>query len=65
MNILNFIIVCVVLGLLLWAINTLIPMEPKIKHVMNVGVAILLVLWLIFAVFGSNLGEIGTLRIGR
>ncbi len=36
-----------VVGIILWAINTYVPMQPGIKKVMNIGVIVLLILWLI------------------
>lgn len=55
MPILTIIIVLIVVGVLLWLVNTYIPMDAKIKSVLNVVVIILVVLWLlkIFGVFGS------------
>lgn len=35
----------VVIGLILWLINTMIPMPAVIKNVLNVVIAIILLLW--------------------
>jgi hypothetical protein len=64
MPILTFIVVVVVIGVIMWLINTYIPMEANIKKFLNIGVIILLVLWLLYAVFGGSLGSINTMRIG-
>lgn len=40
-----------VVGILLWAINTYIPMEPRIKQIMNIVVILLVIFWLL-QVFG-------------
>jgi DMSO reductase anchor subunit len=53
----------VVVGVLLWLVNTYIPMDGKIKKVLNVVVVIVVVLWLLSA-FGV-LGSMDHMRIGR
>jgi hypothetical protein len=55
MSLLSIVVVIVVVGVLLWALNSFIPMDPKIKNILNVVVVIALVLWLLraFGVFGS------------
>ncbi len=49
MTLLNIIIVLVVVGVLLWLINNYIPMDRKIKSILNVVVLIAVVLWLLQA----------------
>jgi hypothetical protein len=51
--------VLIVVGILLWLVNTLIPMDPKIKTILNVVVVVVVVLWLL-SVLGlfSSLGTI-------
>lgn len=51
MTILGLILTLAVIGLLLWLINTYVPMEPTIKRIMNIVVAIAVVFW-ILQVFG-------------
>jgi len=51
MSILAVIITLVVVGVLLWLINAYIPMDAKIKNILNVVVIICLVIWLL-KVFG-------------
>lgn len=53
MSILSLIIAIVVVGLILWAINSFIPMEPRIKQILNIVVIVLLVIWILkaFGVF--------------
>lgn len=55
MPILTIIIVLVVVGILLWLVNTYIPMDKKIKNILNVVVVIIVILWLlkVFGVFSS------------
>jgi hypothetical protein len=49
MPILTVVIVLIVVGVLLWLINTYIPMDRKIKNILNVVVVIGVVLWLLKA----------------
>jgi hypothetical protein len=49
MTLLNIIIVLVVVGLVLWLINNYIPMDRKIKSILNVVVVIAVALWLLQA----------------
>jgi hypothetical protein len=59
MPVLTIIIVLIVVGVLLWLINTYIPMDRKIKSILNIVVVILVVIWLL-KVFGlfSSLGNV-------
>lgn len=61
MSLINVLIVLVVVGVILWLINSYIPMDRKIKSILNVVVVIAVVLWLLQA-FGL-LDSIGGMRI--
>jgi hypothetical protein len=63
MPILQLIITLVVAGVGLWLINTYIPMDGKIKKILNVAVVIIVILWLL-SVFGI-LGSLSSIHIGR
>ncbi len=63
MSLISLIIVLMLVGLLLWAINTYIPMQPPIKNIMNIVVVIVVILWLL-QVFGV-LSGLDTVRIGH
>jgi hypothetical protein len=58
MPLLNVIIVLIVVGVLLWLVNTYIPMDRKIKNILNVVIVIAVVLWLLqaFGVLNSIKG---------
>jgi hypothetical protein len=45
----------ILIGLLLWLVNTYIPMQAQIKNIVNVVAVILVVLWLlqVFGVLGA------------
>jgi hypothetical protein len=62
MPLISVVIVLIVVGVLLWLVNTYIPMDQKIKTIINVVVVIAVVLWLL-NVFGV-LGSIENIRIG-
>lgn len=49
MSVLTIIMVLVVAGVILWLVNTYIPMDRKIKNILNVVVTILIVIWLLNA----------------
>ena len=51
MPILTIILVLIVVGVLLWLINTYIPMQRSIKNILNAVVVIVVVIWLL-KVFG-------------
>ena len=53
----------VVVGVLLWLVNTYIPMDPKIKSILNAVVVIAVVIYLL-QVFGL-LGSLENMRIGH
>ena len=61
MPILTIIIAIIVVGVLLWLVNTYIPMDRKIKSILNAVVVIILVIWLlkVFGVFDS----LGSVRV--
>jgi L-asparagine transporter-like permease len=51
MDLLTLIIVLVIVGVVMWAINTYIPMEQNIKQLLNIAVVIFIVVWLLINVF--------------
>ena len=55
--------VLVVVGVLLWLVNTYIPMDSKIKGILNAVVVIAVVIYLL-QVFGL-LGTLENIRIGH
>jgi hypothetical protein len=49
MSLVSIILTLVVVGVLLWLINSYIPMDSKIKGILNGVVVIVVVLWLLQA----------------
>lgn len=47
MDLLSLIIVLAVVGVMLWVIEAYIPMEPRIKQILNIVVIIAVVIWLL------------------
>lgn len=47
MSIITVIIVLIVVGLILWLINNYIPMDKKIKSILNIVVVIAVLIWLL------------------
>ena len=63
MPLINLVVVLIIVGVLLWLVNTYIPMYGKIKNILNIVVVIAVVLWLLQA-FGV-LGSLNSVQIGR
>jgi len=49
--VISLVVTLIVIGVLLWLVNTYIPMDGKIKQIINVVVVICVVVWLL-SVFG-------------
>jgi len=49
MPLVQVVISLIVVGVLLWLINTYIPMDGKIKNILNIVVVVAVVLWLLNA----------------
>ena len=63
MPLIQVVVVLVVVGVILWLINRLIPMARSIKSILNAVVIIAVVLWLL-NVFGIS-SYLSTIRVGR
>ena len=61
MSLITVVLALIVVGVLLWLINKYIPMDGKIKNILNIVVVIAVVIWLL-NVFGV-LGHGGEIRI--
>jgi len=54
MPLVTLVITLIVVGVLLWLVNTYIPMDAKIKKIINVVVVIVVIIWLLrVLVFGK------------
>ena len=62
MPLIHLVIILVVVGLILWVINSYIPMQATIKKILNAVVVISVIIWLL-SVFGV-IGSLQGIRIG-
>ena len=60
MGLLELVLVLVVVGVILWAVNSFVPMDSKIKQILNIVVVIAVILWLL-TVFVPG---VGNFRVG-
>jgi hypothetical protein len=63
MPLMTVLLTLIVVGVLLWLVNTYIPMDGKIKRILNVVAVIGVVLWVLNA-FGL-FSQLGNVRVGR
>jgi hypothetical protein len=63
MSLISILIALIIAGVALWLINTYIPMDGKIKKILNVVVVIVVVLWLL-SVFGV-IGPMSNIHVGN
>ncbi|MEO8662567.1 MAG: Thivi_2564 family membrane protein [Bryobacteraceae bacterium] len=63
MSLISLVITLIVVGVLLWLINTYIPMASSIKTILNVVVVCAVVVWVLQAV--GLWGQISSYRFGR
>jgi hypothetical protein len=61
MSLISLVLTLVVIGVLLWLVNTYIPMDGKIKGILNAVVVVCVVIWLLFA-FGI-LTHVGNIHV--
>jgi hypothetical protein len=60
MSLLSLIVILIIIGVLLYLINAIIPMDDKIKLIINVVVVLVVCLWLLQLFVG-----VGDLRVPR
>jgi hypothetical protein len=63
MPLISVVVVLIVVGVLLWLVNSYIPMDGKIKNILNAVVVIAIVIWLL-QVFGL-LTSLTDIRVGH
>lgn len=62
MSLITIVIALIIIGFLLWLINTYIPMASSIKTILNAVVVLAVIIWLL-SVFGIIHG-VGTVKLG-
>jgi hypothetical protein len=63
MPLIQIVIVLAVVGVILWLVNSYIPMQSTIKKILNVVVIIAVILWLL-SVFGV-IGNLSAIHVGK
>ena len=64
MSLISLVLTLIVIGVLLWLINTYIPMDAKIKKIINIVVVVAVIIW-VLGFFIGGWGEVGNIRIGK
>ncbi len=63
MTLISLIITLIVVGVLLWLVNNYIPMDSKIKRILNIVVVVAVVVWLLNIL--GLMDSLRSIRIGR
>jgi len=63
MSLISLILTLIVIGVLLWLINNFIPMDAKIKGILNIVVVVAVVVWLLNLL--GLMDSLRGIRVGR
>jgi hypothetical protein len=63
MSLISLVITLIVVGVLLWLVNNYIPMDSKIKRILNIVVVVAVVVWLLNIL--GLMDSMRSIRIGR
>jgi UDP-N-acetylmuramyl pentapeptide phosphotransferase/UDP-N-acetylglucosamine-1-phosphate transferase len=63
MSLISLIITLIVVGVLLWLINNYVPMDSKIRQILNMVVVVAVVVWLLNLL--GLMDSIRGIRVGR
>jgi hypothetical protein len=63
MDLISLLVVLIIVGVVLWLVNSFIPMDPTIRRIITVVVIIFVIIWLLSAL--GFLAGIHSIRIGR
>lgn len=64
MPLIQLIVILIVIGVLLWLVNTYIPMDARIKQIINAVVIIAIVIWLLLFLLSAVGLSPGSMRVG-
>ena len=53
MNLISIVVILIVVGVLLWFVNTTVPMDGKIKQILNAVVVMAVILWILTLFLGG------------
>lgn len=62
MSLITLVVLLIIVGVLLWVVNTQIPMDATIKKIINIVVIIVVCLWLL-SIFGI-LPDLNAVKVG-
>jgi heme A synthase len=62
-SLISLVILLIVVGVLLWAMNTYLPMDTNIKKIINILVIVVVVVWLLGML--GVLPDLNVIRIGK
>jgi hypothetical protein len=60
-DLISLVVVLIVIGVLLWLVNSYIPMDAKMNQILNAVVVIAVVLWLL----SLFVGPLPSIHVGR
>jgi UDP-N-acetylmuramyl pentapeptide phosphotransferase/UDP-N-acetylglucosamine-1-phosphate transferase len=63
MPLISLVITLIVVGVLLWLVNNYIPMDSKIKNILNIVVVVAVVVWLLNLL--GLMDSLRGIRVGR
>jgi UDP-N-acetylmuramyl pentapeptide phosphotransferase/UDP-N-acetylglucosamine-1-phosphate transferase len=63
MSLISLVVTLIVVGVLLWLVNNYIPMDSKIKRILNIVVVVAVVVWLLNLL--GLMDSIRGIRVGR
>jgi hypothetical protein len=63
MSLISLIITQIVVGVLLWLVNNYIPMDGKIKRILNIVVVVAVVVWLLNIL--GLMDSLRSIRVGQ
>ena len=64
MPLIQVILILAIVGLLLWAITSIVPMDERIRKIIYVVAIVAVCLWLLNLIFGFG-GNIQDIRVGH
>ena len=63
MSLVSLVVTLVVVGVLMWLVNNYIPMDGKIKRILNIVVVVAVVVWLLNLL--GLMDSLRGIRVGR
>lgn len=63
MPLLTVVLVIILAGVLLWLVNTYVPMDAKLKNILNIVVVVAVIIWLLSLFLPLDM--LNTVRVGH